>query len=137
MTRPIDRSVRPYRSQFHSRTHFVSRLKVGLCTRLRARSATLPTGKPSQSRTPMAAPSDTSEFLALLEKSGLLSDEEFAGLYPDEDAIPETTHGCAANLIQRGVVTKYQAKMLLAGKCRGFRVGQYVIQNPIGQGGMG
>ena len=85
----------------------------------------------------MSAPATTTEFLGLLRKSGLVDEETFAELFPDESDLPENLQLCAASLVNRGLLTRYQAKMLIAGKSRGFLVGQYVIQNPIGQGGMG
>jgi eukaryotic-like serine/threonine-protein kinase len=85
----------------------------------------------------MNAPSTTTEFLVLLRKSGLVDEATFADMFPDEADLPDDPRTCAAGLVARGMLTRYQAKMLLAGKSRGFLVGQYVIQTPIGQGGMG
>jgi eukaryotic-like serine/threonine-protein kinase len=85
----------------------------------------------------MSAPASTDQFLAVLRKSGLLDEAKFAELFPDETDLPGDPGSCAAGLVNRGHLTRYQAKMLLAGKSRGFLVGPYVIETPIGQGGMG
>jgi serine/threonine protein kinase len=81
---------------------------------------------------PVQAPANTDEFLALLRRSGLLPSPapDFAGLSPDPTR-------AAAELVRRKVLTPFQAKMLLAGRSRGFRLGDYVIRDQIGQGGMG
>lgn len=85
----------------------------------------------------MAAPASTTEFLALLRTSRLVDEAKFAELFPDETDLPSDAQACAAGLINRKLLTKYQVKMLLAGKSRGFFIGPYVIQKPVGQGGMG
>src|SRR5262249_15811290 len=40
-------------------------------------------------------------------------------------------------LVRQGLITSFQAKQLLAGRHRGFRLGAYVVSDMIGQGGMG
>lgn len=85
----------------------------------------------------MSAPASTTDFLAILRKSGLVDEAKFSELFPDESDLPSDPASCANRLVSRGLITKYQSKMLLAGKSRGFLVGPYVIQNPIGHGGMG
>ena len=40
-------------------------------------------------------------------------------------------------LVQKGLLTSFQARQLLAGRYKGFRIGQYVVQDIIGRGGMG
>ena len=81
----------------------------------------------------MPAPSTTAEFLELLQKSGLKP----PGALSD---IPETSGDptkLAAALVRRGELTPFQAKLLLSGRYRGFKLGPYVIRDQIGQGGMG
>ncbi|HJZ90215.1 MAG TPA: serine/threonine-protein kinase [Gemmataceae bacterium] len=82
-------------------------------------------------------PATASEFLGLLRKSGLVSEAKVAELFPDPRRLPADPKACAVGLIKRGLLTQYQAQMLLAGKSRGFIIGPYMIQNPIGEGGMG
>ena len=44
---------------------------------------------------------------------------------------------CASMLVHRGLLTPFQARLLLAGKHRGFRLGSYIVRDQLGQGGMG
>jgi len=85
----------------------------------------------------MLAPTTTTDFLAVLRKSGLVDESRLTELFPDADNLPPDPRACATGLVKGGVLTQYQAKMLVNGKSRGFFVGPYVIQGPIGQGGMG
>jgi serine/threonine protein kinase len=43
----------------------------------------------------------------------------------------------ATVLVERGLLTTFQAKMLLAGKIRCFRLGSYVVRDKLGSGAMG
>src|SRR5207302_191136 len=43
----------------------------------------------------------------------------------------------ARALVERGLLTRFQAEMLLAGRTDGFVLGQYRILDQIGRGGMG
>jgi len=85
----------------------------------------------------MLVPNTTADFLAVLRKSGLVDESRLAELFPDADNLPPDPRACALGLVKGGVLTQYQAKMLVNGKSRGFFVGPYVIHGPIGQGGMG
>ena len=85
----------------------------------------------------MLAPATTRDFLGLVRKSGLVDEARVAELFPDESHLPPDPKTCALGLVKQGVLTQYQAKMLVNGKSRGFFVGPYVIEGPIGQGGMG
>jgi len=85
----------------------------------------------------MAANSINREtFLARLRESGLLSPEHFQQVY---DAAAATDRGrvLARSLVERGLLTRFQAEMLLAGRTEGFVLGQYRILEQIGHGGMG
>ena len=79
------------------------------------------------------------DFAADVVRSGLLSrdalEQARARLGPvrPEDAATEL----ARILIQRGSLTTYQAKKLLAGVTKGFFLGEYRILRRLGQGGMG
>lgn len=75
-------------------------------------------------------------FMRRLRRSGLLPAEQMRQAY---DAAAETADGRELGqlLVARKVLTRFQARMLLAGRTEGFFLGQYKILEPIGQGGMG
>jgi serine/threonine-protein kinase len=79
---------------------------------------------------------DRQTFLANVLQSGLVSEEQLAEA---ADALPETNRGrlVARALVERGLLTKFQAELLLAGRTSGFVLGQYRILDQLGQGGMG
>jgi serine/threonine protein kinase len=79
---------------------------------------------------------DRHTFLANLRQSGLVSHEQLGRL---EDQLPETNRGrlVARALVRQGILTKFQAERLLAGRTNGFILGQYRILDHLGQGGMG
>ncbi len=78
-------------------------------------------------------------FLDLLGQSDLLSDDQLLALMAEfhgEGIGPENANKLADELVQRKILTAWQADMLLQGKHRGFRLGPYRILKPLGQGGM-
>src|SRR5438128_1970037 len=86
----------------------------------------------------MAAPQhvDRQTFLTNLRQSGLLTPEQLNAV---RDHLPDTNRGrlVARALVEQGLLTKFQAEMLLAGRTGGFVLGQYRILDDLGQGGMG
>jgi serine/threonine protein kinase len=80
---------------------------------------------------------DVPAFLALVRKSGLLSDDALREQFPSGADLPRTPHEAAALLVAAQRLTHYQARQLLSGKYRGFILGPYRVQEPIGRGGMG
>jgi serine/threonine protein kinase len=85
---------------------------------------------------PAAVPATTADLVELIRKSGILADAASTDVVLGRSLPADPVH--AANvLVRKGVLTQFQARMLLAGKIRGFRLGDYVIQDQIGQGGMG
>ncbi|MFL5245280.1 MAG: serine/threonine-protein kinase [Gemmataceae bacterium] len=79
---------------------------------------------------------DRGTFLANLRQSGLLSDKQFSDA---ESTLPEATRGrhVARKLVEQGILTRFQAERLLAGRTGGFVLGQYRILDQLGSGGMG
>ena len=78
-------------------------------------------------------------FLNLLGQSDLLPDDQLLSLLESvrgEGLVAQSAHEMAATLVERQVLTAWQADMLLQGKHRGFRLGPYRILKPLGQGGM-
>lgn len=81
------------------------------------------------------SPTSVSEFWDLLRKSGILTEEQLGHLKLRD--FPEEPQAVADALVQRGILTPFQARQLLAGRYKGFRINQYVVQDIIGRGGMG
>jgi serine/threonine protein kinase len=85
----------------------------------------------------MPAPATGPELVELVEKSGLYAADELNAKLAELTNVPDKPVNLAAAMVKMGVITKFQAKLLLAGKYRGFRIGPYVLKDMIGQGGMG
>ncbi len=86
----------------------------------------------------MAAPHhlDRATFLANVRRSRLLTDEQLAEA---TRLLPAGGRGrpVARALVESGLLTRFQASQLLAGRTNGFFLGQYRILDHIGSGGMG
>src|SRR3954469_11149992 len=86
----------------------------------------------------MAAPQqiDRKTFLANLRQSGLVPEPDLARVLPQ---LPPTERGraLARALVQRGLLTRFQAERILVGRTSGFLLGQYKVLDEIGRGGMG
>jgi serine/threonine protein kinase len=79
---------------------------------------------------------DRNAFLENVRRSGLLTSDQIDDL---NDTLPDTERGrvVARTLVERGLLTRFQAEQLLAGRTSGFLLGEYRILDQIGQGGMG
>lgn len=79
------------------------------------------------------------DFVENLIKTGLASPREIddARAAVDFGAEPQPTVRLAQALIDRGVLTAYQARKILAGATRGFLLDGYRLLRPLGRGGMG
>src|SRR5262249_18281872 len=79
---------------------------------------------------------DRQTFLARLRQSGLVSANT---LHTVAARLPDTNRGrlVARALVDLGLLTKFQAEQILAGRTGGFFLGQYRILEQLGQGGMG
>ncbi|MFH1919191.1 MAG: protein kinase [Planctomycetota bacterium] len=79
------------------------------------------------------------QFVENLIRSGLFSAAELAAfqnkLAPEKR--PKDAQGLARELNRAGKLTKYQAAQVYQGKTRGLVLGDYVILDEIGHGGMG
>src|SRR4051812_303996 len=82
-------------------------------------------------------PGSTAEFLALVRRSGIHPPAAFEERSEDLSELPADPLRAAEALIQMRFLTRFQAKLLMAGKWKGFRLGSYVISDLLGQGGMG
>jgi serine/threonine-protein kinase len=79
---------------------------------------------------------DQKTFLAKLRRSGLVTDGQLARV---KRHLPPAGRGrhVARKLVELGLLTKFQAERLLAGRTSGFQLGQYRILDQLGRGGMG
>lgn len=81
---------------------------------------------------------DQNQFLKLLSESGLLAEDELRTACETLDlAIVDEPLEAARRLVKAGVLTRYQAEQLLAGRARGLVIDHYRILELIGYGGMG
>jgi serine/threonine-protein kinase len=75
-------------------------------------------------------------FLAWVRQSGLIPEPHLVQALRQ---LPEdvSTRPLARALVERGLLTRFQAERLLMGRTAGFFLGQYRILEQIGRGGMG
>lgn len=85
----------------------------------------------------MPALSSTTEFIDLLRQSGIYQAGAFDEAMTRVPELPDDPSRAAVVFVQSGVLTRFQARLLLNGRSKGFRLGPYVIQDQLGQGGMG
>ena len=79
---------------------------------------------------------DNQTFLELLHRSGLVTRAQLdAALTPFPSN--ERPKNIARVLVKQGLLTRFQAELLLAGRSGGFVLGQYRILDQLGEGGMG
>ena len=76
------------------------------------------------------------KFIEIVRRSGLVSEASFAD-YAGQPSLAENAHSMAAALVRAGLLTQFQARLLLAGKYRGLVLGNYKLLDQIGRGGMG
>jgi len=85
----------------------------------------------------MDAPQVASHFLELLESSGLLSAQQLRTAVGKYDLVSApTAEEAALRLVSAGLLTKFQAQRLLAGRTRGFHYNHYKLHDVLGHGGM-
>ena len=79
------------------------------------------------------------QFLLTLRQSGLMSEGEIQafldGLSPEQQ--PENGEDLAKVLVKYRRLTKFQAQAVYQGKTKGLVLGNYLVLDKIGQGGMG
>jgi serine/threonine-protein kinase len=83
------------------------------------------------------APRTGNAVLALVRRAELADDDVLAGFVTTSGPVPPTASDTATRLVQAGILTPFQARLILLGKHRGFKLGPYRILNQIGAGGMG
>jgi serine/threonine-protein kinase len=75
--------------------------------------------------------------LDLVRKSELVDDDVLENFLTRSGPLPVTAPDTATRMVQDGILTQFQAKLILQGKYRGFRIGSYKILDQLGVGGMG
>jgi serine/threonine-protein kinase len=79
------------------------------------------------------------KFLELLKRSGLVGKEQLTRALAEikaEGTPLEDAEELANRLVDRGLLTRWQANKLLEGKSKGFFLGRYKLLGHIGTGGM-
>lgn len=79
------------------------------------------------------------QFVQSLADSGLMSREEIQDVIEclAAEEKPRSGEELARVLYRQGKLTKFQAQAIYQGKTRGLVLGEYVVEDEIGQGGMG
>ncbi|MFT3879793.1 MAG: serine/threonine-protein kinase [Gemmatales bacterium] len=85
----------------------------------------------------ISAISSDVDFLKLVRKSGLLSQDVVQKFEHDNPTILKNPAAISALMLKQGLITSFQGKVLLSGKHLGFILGPYKVLEPIGKGGMG
>ena len=75
-------------------------------------------------------------FLSQLSESGILSDQKFRAAERKKSE-HQDGEALAREMIKSGHLTKYQAEQILSGKGKNLCMGQYVLLEKLGAGGMG
>ena len=84
----------------------------------------------------MATRVDRETFLHSLQQSGLVSTREFRRIVEKLGDLPKP-RTIARALVEWGLITKFQAELLLIGRAKGLLLGPYKILDKLAQGGMG
>ena len=84
-------------------------------------------------------PRDIDEFTQQLTASGLMDAATLAGLLSglSPDKRPQDGQALARELVRQKKLTKFQAEQLYAGKGKSLTLGNYVLLDMLGEGGMG
>lgn len=85
----------------------------------------------------MNKPAVAEDFLTLLQRSELLSDDELSTALRDYKSFAGEPRELAKQLVAAGYLTRFQAERLLDGRYRGFFIDRYKLLEVLGVGGMG
>lgn len=88
----------------------------------------------------MAAPNSVNELINRIRKSGLVPTDRLEGFLSGLSAsgvTPSNVPDLLDRLVEAGMITRFHADRLAAGKYKGFVLGSYLILDMLGSGGMG
>jgi serine/threonine-protein kinase len=88
----------------------------------------------------MPPPADVPDLLDRIRRSGIVPVDRLDGFLAGLETAglePETPSEMLERLIDAGLITRFHADKLAAGKYKGFQLGSYLILDQIGTGGMG
>jgi serine/threonine protein kinase len=85
----------------------------------------------------MPAPVSTHDFVGLIRRSGLVAKDALDDFLLDHPTLPEKPVKLAEVMVRSGLITRFQAKHMLAGRHRGLILGQYKLIEQLGKGGTG
>ena len=80
-------------------------------------------------------PTSTDAFLELVLKSGLLQGPQLEDYVRWNGPLPQEPNKAAAQMVQHGQLTMFQARSLLLGRHRGFVLGEYRVLDQVKLGG--
>jgi serine/threonine protein kinase len=84
----------------------------------------------------MPAPATVNDLVELVRKSELVASARLDAFLRQLRPTPATPADLASLLVGDGLLTQWQADLLLAGKWRGFHVAEYRVLRPLGAGAM-
>ncbi len=84
---------------------------------------------------------NTETLIELMKRSQLIGKDALADFLAHRAAhtggiLPSDHHQLAEQMVNVGLITRWQMDQLLKGKYRGFRLGKYTLQGHLGTGGM-
>ena len=88
----------------------------------------------------MPAPTTVTELIDRLRKSGLVPADRLEGFLAGlqtSGGLLAAPEDLLARLVTAGMITRFHADKLAAGKYKGFQLGSYLILDQLGAGGMG
>ena len=100
------------------------------------RAAVRPTSFPPGPPVSAAAPPAADAFLACLRQSEVVPKVKLKAFLAARGDGGADAQALAAGLVEAGLLTGWQAEKILAGRCRGFRLGSYNLLGLLGKGGM-
>lgn len=83
-----------------------------------------------------AAPTNSTDLIVLLRKSGLVEPARLDAWLRDNPPADDPK-GLALHMVRSSLITRFHAKWLLGGRYKGFVYGQYRLLEQIGSGGSG